>query len=210
MKKFSLLSIATLLSLSLSFPTFAGEWKQDTTGWWYQNDDGSNPANSWQLIGDQWYYFKPNGYMNTGWLKISDQWYYCELTGEMRLTDLQTDVFTFKFNPDGSCSNFYENKTPSSQAGWASYDTGSFESYADALLSGKVIYYNGQYWATPDYVNILKNETIVYYHDISEDTEDVTINRYNLIDFEIPDDKGYSCNIDGMGSTDSVDTIYIM
>lgn len=32
---------AGLMSLALSIPVFAGEWKQDETGWWYQNEDGS-------------------------------------------------------------------------------------------------------------------------------------------------------------------------
>ena len=47
---------------------YAGAWKQDGTGWWYQNDDGSYPT-GWQwLDGNQdgtaeCYYFYDNGYM---------------------------------------------------------------------------------------------------------------------------------------------------
>ncbi|MGE9893378.1 hypothetical protein ACQRAF_14075 [Lachnospiraceae bacterium SGI.240] len=26
------------------------QWKQNTTGWWYQNADGSYPRNQWQYI----------------------------------------------------------------------------------------------------------------------------------------------------------------
>lgn len=51
------------------FPTFAGEWKQDDGGWWYQNDDGTYPAAEWQWIDDdedgvaECYYFYSDGYM---------------------------------------------------------------------------------------------------------------------------------------------------
>ena len=38
-------------------------WKQDTNGWWWQNNDGSYPANEWKWIGDKCYYFNGNGYM---------------------------------------------------------------------------------------------------------------------------------------------------
>lgn len=187
MRKVTLLTTALLLSLSVSIPVSAGEWKQNSTGKWYQNDDGSNPAATWKQIDGKWYYFKPNGYMNTGWIKISDKWYYCEITGEMRTTDLQTDVFTFKFNTDGSCSNFYDNITPSSQAGWASYGTTSLPTFVDAITAGNIIYYGGQYWGTPDYVNSLKNETVVYFNDISpnSNTEDNSVYRYSLADLDI-------------------------
>lgn len=38
-------------------------WKQDATGWWYQNADGSYPANAWKQVNGKWYYFEANGYM---------------------------------------------------------------------------------------------------------------------------------------------------
>ncbi len=185
MRKIALLSTAALLSLTMCFPVFAGEWKENAKGWWYINDDGTNPADSWELIGDKWYYFKPNGYMNTGWIKVFGQWYYCESTGEMRTSDLQTDVFTFKFNSDGTCSNFYENTTPSLEAGWASYDNGSLSEFANALASGNVIYYNGEYLAAPDYADIFKHETIVYYHNVTPDVEENVSKRYALAELDI-------------------------
>lgn len=45
--------------------TFAGEWKQDATGWWYQNDDGGYPVSTWQEIDGKQYYFNENGYLLT-------------------------------------------------------------------------------------------------------------------------------------------------
>lgn len=188
--------MTALLSLSTCFPIFAGEWKGNETGWWYQNDNGTNPVGTWTQIDGKWYYFKPDGYMNTGWIKVSDQWYFCESSGEMRTSDLQTDVFTFKFNADGSCSNFYENTTPSSQAGWATYGTSSLETITDAILSGNVVYYNGQYWATPDYAISLENENLQYFHDIGQDTENNIADRYNLADLDISDIDDDSINTD--------------
>lgn len=186
MKRKIVLTALTLSVLS-AFPVYAGQWQQNNTGYWYQNDDGSNPAAAWQNIDGKWYYFKSDGYMNTGWIKVSDQWYYCESSGEMRTADLPTDVMTFKFNADGSCSNFYENVTPSTQAGWANYGTTSLSTWADAILKGNIVYYNGQYWATPDYTSGLKNENVVYFHDIAMDNGQTTetTNRYGLADLDI-------------------------
>lgn len=63
------LTVTALLSMLASSTVFAGEWKSDNNGWWYQNDDGSYPTNTWQWIdgnGDgisESYYFNENGYM---------------------------------------------------------------------------------------------------------------------------------------------------
>lgn len=63
------LTTTALLSMLASSTVFAGQWKSDNNGWWYQNDDGSYPTNTWQWIdgnGDgisESYYFNENGYM---------------------------------------------------------------------------------------------------------------------------------------------------
>ncbi|MEI3167439.1 MAG: hypothetical protein V8S58_05475 [Lachnospiraceae bacterium] len=51
MKKVKLLLAVGVASAVLSMTSFAGEWKQDANGWWYQNDDGSYSINAWQEIG---------------------------------------------------------------------------------------------------------------------------------------------------------------
>lgn len=54
----------------------AGTWIQDSTGWWYQNKDGSYPAACWQLLTyngtSEWYHFDEKGYMQTGWFTDTD------------------------------------------------------------------------------------------------------------------------------------------
>ena len=51
MKKLKI-AVATLGLCMLMTPqtVLAGQWKTDANGWWYQNDDGSYPANCWQWI----------------------------------------------------------------------------------------------------------------------------------------------------------------
>lgn len=71
MKKFKLLIATAMMSLALSFASFAGQWQSDSNGWWYQNDDGTYPVNAWQWIdGDadgvsECYYFNEKGYCLT-------------------------------------------------------------------------------------------------------------------------------------------------
>lgn len=68
-KRFSLVCLAAVLSLAFNTVAFAGEWKSDSTGWWYVNDDGTYPVNSWNWIDGnkdgtaECYYFNEHGYM---------------------------------------------------------------------------------------------------------------------------------------------------
>ncbi len=56
------------MTLGLCITAFAGTWKSDDTGWWWQRDDGSWPANVWEWCdgnGDgvaECYYFNGEGY----------------------------------------------------------------------------------------------------------------------------------------------------
>ena len=63
---------AGIMAAAMSFGSFAGQWKQNDVGWWYDNGDGTWPAGVWQWIdGNQdglaeSYYFDANGYMLAG------------------------------------------------------------------------------------------------------------------------------------------------
>lgn len=52
----------------MTITSFAGIWRSDSNGWWWQNDNGSWPMNTWQwLDGDnngisECYYFDAHGY----------------------------------------------------------------------------------------------------------------------------------------------------
>lgn len=60
---------ALLSAILLSTPALAGEWRANSTGFWYINDDGSYPTYAWQWIdgdGDgvyQCFAFDENGYL---------------------------------------------------------------------------------------------------------------------------------------------------
>lgn len=69
------LATTAMLSMLASTTAFAGQWKSDANGWWYQNDDGSYPKNTWQWIDgnkdgvSESYYFNENGYLLTNTTK---------------------------------------------------------------------------------------------------------------------------------------------
>lgn len=73
MKRFKQFAAAVVMSLTMTITSFAGQWMQDNTGWWYQKDDGSYLVNGWQWIDGNHdgiaenYYFNADGYclMNT-------------------------------------------------------------------------------------------------------------------------------------------------
>ena len=52
-KRCSMMVIAVLLATAaLSMNAFAGQWRQDNTGWWYQNESGAYLKNEWAWIED--------------------------------------------------------------------------------------------------------------------------------------------------------------
>lgn len=63
MRKTKVLVTTMALMVSMSITAFAGEWKQDTIGWWYENDDGSYPVNTWKEVDGKHYYFNESGYV---------------------------------------------------------------------------------------------------------------------------------------------------
>lgn len=53
------------------------KWMKGKNGrWWYQEADGSYPANAWKLINQRWYYFDKEGYMMTGFIQVEGMCYY--------------------------------------------------------------------------------------------------------------------------------------
>ena len=58
-------------------------WINNGNGWWYQESDGTYPANTWKNINETWYHFDASGYMQTGWLNLDGTWYYLNDDGSM-------------------------------------------------------------------------------------------------------------------------------
>lgn len=67
MRKFQrLYKIAVLIALTAMLgviPVQAGEWKEDGTGRWYDNGDGTYKQADWLLDNGKWYYFREDGYL---------------------------------------------------------------------------------------------------------------------------------------------------
>lgn len=70
MKKKIMIGVSVIaIMITSSITVYAGQWKQDKIGWWYQNDDGSYLVNSWQWIDGnkdgiaESYCFDNNGYL---------------------------------------------------------------------------------------------------------------------------------------------------
>lgn len=86
-KRVKILLAMTVLTLAAAFSSYAGQWKEDSTGWWYDNGNGTWPANCWQWIdgnGDgiaECYYFNQYGYCLMGtytpdgyWVNANGAW----------------------------------------------------------------------------------------------------------------------------------------
>ncbi len=100
MKKLLVLLMSTIITLSSAFISFAGEWKQDNVGWWYQKDDGSYVKDDWLTLNDTAkYHFDSNGYMQTGLAEINGVRHYFYEDG--RLTHNWDTPEGYKVDSDG-------------------------------------------------------------------------------------------------------------
>ena len=73
----------------------AGEWKQDESGWWYRNGDGTYTVSNWQQIDGAWYFFNERGYMATGWVDWNGKRNYCDAAdGKMLVNTTTPDGYT--------------------------------------------------------------------------------------------------------------------
>ncbi len=102
MKRIFMLVCSVMLMLCVPMTSMAAEWKQDSVGWWYQNDDGSYPTASWQQINNIWYHFNNSGYMDTGWILDGDFWYYLNNSGAMQTGWFFDGNAWYYMNPSGS------------------------------------------------------------------------------------------------------------
>lgn len=62
-------ALTAALTMAMGMTALAGQWNSNSVGWWWTDDDGSNPAATWRwLDGNQdgifeCYYFGNDGYM---------------------------------------------------------------------------------------------------------------------------------------------------
>ena len=102
-------------------------WKKTSTGWWYDNGDGTYPKNEWKYIDGKWYHFDERGYRQTGWKYIGSNWYFFNESGDMRTGWFTRYGKTYYCKPDGSMarqfvkvgsSTYYFDSEGALQTGW--------------------------------------------------------------------------------------------
>lgn len=55
---------AVCIAAAMTSTAFAGQWRQDYRGWWYDNGDGTWQNRGWfQDVDGKYYYFDADGYM---------------------------------------------------------------------------------------------------------------------------------------------------
>ena len=164
-------ALATGMSVLMLASTFtpvsvqaAGGWKQNKTGWWWEEDNGSYPIKSWKNIGGTWYYFDGNGYMVTGWLKLSSGWYYLTESGAMATGWVQAGSTWYYMNESGVMqsdtwigNNYVDGSgawipgKAKTQTGWAKSGNRWWYSHADGsyttndweVINGSWYYFDG-------------------------------------------------------------------
>ncbi|MBO5609662.1 MAG: hypothetical protein J5929_04790 [Eubacterium sp.] len=108
-----------------------GSWKQNDTGWWYEDTSGWYPVMKWQKIDGLWYYFGVSGYMAANeWI---DGWW-C--------------------NADGSCTYEYQASWKQDANGWWYGDASGWYAKSEWQKIDNIWYYFGDdgYLATSQYV----------------------------------------------------------
>ncbi len=193
-KKLFLTGSTLAMSLMLSLSAFAGSWKNDATGWWYDYGNGTYPAASWQWIDGnndgiaECYYFNQYGYMVTN---TTQDGYMLNADGQWVNNGV---VQTKSLGYSAAANNSSVNQTY-----FSSDDTTDAEqSYIKkSLLDMESVYKNGVYKETNEEtmrnelwsncLNFSNNEaTITYYLD----------GKYNSLTFSYAPKKGFGVKAD--------------
>lgn len=154
MNKIRIALITLAMTMLFAFPAMA-DWKLNNTGWWYENDNGTYPANAWQEINGEWYFFDGRGYM------AENQWignYYVGSDGAM-LKNTRT--------PD--------NYLVGSDGAWI--DEGTVKVSIETARSEVLRYYNNLHSSDGNY--------FIFDHEVSDDGKYYYMTvRYQLTDAE--------------------------
>lgn len=135
------------MAIILTTPVYAGQWRVDSTGWWYQENNGNYPRNTWKAIDGSWYYFYSNGYM------AHDIWinglYYVGSDGRMLANTITPDGYFVgadgKWIPTGQNAGY--SMTQTAAGGPHNISSWSTDKIGNAIAE----YYNRTYKPKGEY-----------------------------------------------------------
>lgn len=166
MKIIRLLLTTFVLTFSIATTALAGEWEQDSKGWWYKNDDGTYPVSSWIEEGSSWYYVDAEGIMQT--------------------EDLVVGPITYHFNEFGACTNpygktLYNDDGSIDYSNWLAIPSYLVGSFAQSASIGDIAYIDGHYYSSPELYNSLFGPKSNMDHEAAKKLKE----RYDLADMVI-------------------------
>ena len=131
LKKGLLIGMSAVMVASAVTPSVAqaATWKQNRTGWWWEEDNGSYPVSEWKTIGGKRYYFDQSGYMKSGWYKEGSDWYYLGAAndGAMKTGWQKVNGAWYYLNADGKmatgwktlgANKYYLENSGAMHTGW--------------------------------------------------------------------------------------------
>ena len=99
-KKILVGALSAALAAGSAMTAFAAPgWNQNTTGWWWENADGSYVVNNWVQDAGKWYFMDGNGYMSCGWIWDNGNWYFADASGAMLTGWVRVDGAVYYLNP---------------------------------------------------------------------------------------------------------------
>ena len=146
------------------------KWVKDTNGqWWYQEPDGSYPANEWEYIDDEWYYFGADGYMEIGWEYVNNEWYYMNTSGAMETGWIKDNGTWYYLEESGAMSTgwvldgetwYYTNTSGAMQTGWEYVNNEWYYMNASGAMQTGWIKDNGTWYYLDKSGAMLSNTTV--------------------------------------------------
>lgn len=142
----------------------AGNWKSDANGWWWQNSDGTWPANGWVWLDGnddgraECYYFNENGYILTN--TTSPDGYTLDADGAWTVNgekQTQTLIYNQGWNHDGR--------------GWKYYSGNRFVTSDWEQVKGKKYYFDENGYMVTGFNEI---DGLYYYFESSGALKDET------------------------------------
>lgn len=92
----------------------AGNWKQDSKGWYYIKNDGTKAVSEWITVNNVKYCVDSDGYMITGWKEFTNGnlYYFDQSTGALKInTWVNTPSGAYYLQSDGSLARAEKGKT---------------------------------------------------------------------------------------------------